>query len=176
MEDFAELKKLFSDFKRLSRAEFNKDDGFKFQIVRILQLVALLLPFLCTILSSNFNILTRYSPLIFILLSILVKMPSPSKIFVNMLIFFFLSVSFGQKLLPENPLDIFIWSLFSAAIANSFKQSNIGTTIVVLAHLICAPVLVLDWNRWWQVWPNPANVALGFTNFSFLVYFDVFAR
>ena len=176
MEDVVELKYFFSDFMRFTRAELNKDDRFKLQIVRILELVALLLPFLSNILSSNFNILTRYSPLIFILLSFLLKMPSSSKICLNMLIFFFLSVSFGQKFLPKNPIDIFIWSLFAAAIANSFKQSKIGLTIVVFAHLASAPVLVLDWNRWWQVWPNPANVALGLTNFSFLVYFEVFAR
>jgi len=173
MDDFVELKIMFSDFKRHARAELNINDG---QIVKLFELVALLLPFLTTVLSKDFNFLTRYSPLVFICLTLTIKMPSPSKIFINMLIFFFLSVSFGQKLLPENPIDILIWSLLSATLANSFKQSKIGLTIVVFAHLLSSPVLVLDWNRWWQVWPHPANVALGLSNFSFLVYFYLFAK
>ena len=171
-----ELKHFLSDFKRLSRAELRKDDAQNFQVVKLFELLALLLPFLATIFSSDFNFLIRYSPSVFILMSLIFKIPSFSQICTNMLIFFFLSVSFGQKLLPQNAVDIFIWSLFSAIIANSFKQPKIGLTIVTIAHLVSAPVLVLDWNRWWQVWPNPANVALGLTNFSFLVYFYYFTK
>ena len=169
MEDFHEFKSFLVDFKLLLRSERQE-----ISIRHLLELFSLLLPFFFTIFSSQSNLLTTYSPLLYILLAFIFTSPRLSTILQDMILFYCLSVSFGQKLFPQSPIDVLIWSLFTATAANSSNR-KLGLTVVVFAHLLSAPVLVLDWMRWWQVWPNPANVAIGLTQACVSVY-SVFAK
>lgn len=165
MEDFNEFKSFLVDFKLLLRSERRE-----ISLRSIIELFSLFLPFFSTIFSSQSNLLTTYCPLLYILFAFIFTFPPLSTILQDMIIFYCLSVSFGQKLIPQSPVDILIWSLFAATVANSSEHRKLGIAVVVFAHLLSAPVLVLDWMRWWQVWPNPANVAIGLTQACVFLY------
>lgn len=124
--------------------------------VIILQLLTLFLPLISTILGSPFAF---YTPLGFIIISI-IRFPSRFyPIIKDGFCFLGLSIIFGQKLFPKNLVEIIIWALFCGCVLNSYSK-RLAVTSTVVGLLVSSPVLVLDWMRWWQVWPNPANIGI----------------
>jgi hypothetical protein len=147
----------------LSNAKNPSDLSFKILLVNFI------FPILGTFIGYDMTlklIFTVVGNLIFIAVIQPEKLESFKKVLPISICFYMISVLFGLKLMPT--YASVIWAFYAGSSSILFDL-ELGIISCSIGSLLFSPLLVLDWMRWWQVWPIPSMLGISFANIILLI-------